>query len=140
MTFLIANLFGRSFHLFSTLVALLLLQMLQILSSLKKIEKTLMVGIAIELYIDRSFGIPTTLVLHYMQFLPILNQNFLLNRKTWKMYFDPKLAVLFRVQKRGKSLISCDSSWSLEQQVVWCQQPLPSLCAHREKYVFYLQM
>ena len=31
-----------------------------------------MVGIAIELYIDRSFGIPTTLVLHYMQ----LNRNF----------------------------------------------------------------
>ena len=41
-----------------------------------------MVGIAIELYIDHSLGIPTTLVLHYMQFLPILNQNFLLNRKT----------------------------------------------------------
>ena len=39
MTFLIANLFGRSFHLFSTLVALLLLlQMLQILSSLKTKE------------------------------------------------------------------------------------------------------
>ena len=35
-----------------------------------------MVGIAIELYIDRSFGIPTTLVLHYMQFLPIESKFF----------------------------------------------------------------
>ena len=139
MTFLIANLFGRSFHLFSTLVALLLLQMLQILSSLKKIEKTLNGRNCNWIIYRPQFWYP-----NYFSFaLYAIESKFLLlnwKKLVWKMYFDPKLAVLFRVQKRGKSLISCDSSWSLEQQVVWCQQPLPSLCAHREKYVFYLQM
>ena len=49
-----------------------------------------MVGIAIELYVDRSFGIPTTLVLHYMQFLPIESNFFFIELKklVWKMYFD----------------------------------------------------
>ena len=40
-----------------------------------------MVGIAIELYVDRSFGIPTTLVLHYMQFLPIESNFFFIELK-----------------------------------------------------------
>ena len=101
--------------------------MLQILSSLKKIEKTLNGRNCNWIICRPQFWYP-----NYFSFaLYAIESKFLLlnwKKLVWKMYFDPKLAVLFRVQKRGKYLISCDSSWSLEQQVVWCQQPLPSLC------------